>query len=77
MKSHGLIQGLLRPLLEKHLPHYKGVSAAFVSNFCKHVFAFWGQTGENMELTMEEAKALVSPSRTVADDVIDMDDPII
>jgi phosphopantothenate synthetase len=33
--------------------------------------------GEDEELMMEEAQALVSTSRTAADDVIIMDDPII
>jgi hypothetical protein len=41
------------------------------------VFAYWALTGEDVELTMEEAQALVSPSCTTVDDVIDMDDPII
>jgi hypothetical protein len=57
--------------------HYKGVSTAFVSNFCKQLFAYWARKGEDDELMMEEAQALASTSCTAADDVIDMDDPII
>jgi hypothetical protein len=41
------------------------------------VFAYWAQKGEDEELTMEEKQTLVSTSCTAADDVIDMDDPII
>jgi hypothetical protein len=70
---------MLRPCLEKHLPHYKGVSAAFVSNFRKHVFKYWARKGEDEELMMDKAQALASStsSCTAADDVIGMDDPII
>ncbi len=69
---------MLQSCLEKHLPHYKGVlSAAFVSNFRKHVFKYWAQKGEDEELTMGKAQDLASPSCTAADDIIDMDDPII
>jgi hypothetical protein len=57
--------------------HYKGVTAAFVSNFCKRVYKYWAGKGEDEELTMDKAQALASTSRTAAGDVIDMDDPII
>jgi hypothetical protein len=50
---------MLQPCLEKHLPHYKGVSAAFVSNFHKHVFKYCAQKGEDEELTMDEAHRLL------------------
>jgi hypothetical protein len=67
----------LRPCLEKHLPHYKGVSAKFVCNFRRRVFAYWARTAKDEELTMEEAQNLASANTTAADDLIDMDDPII
>jgi hypothetical protein len=41
------------------------------------VFSYWARKGEDDELTIEEAQALASPSRTAADNAIDMDDPII
>jgi hypothetical protein len=67
----------LRPCLEKHLPHYRGVSAKFVCNCRRRAFAYWARTADDEELTMEEAQNLASTSCTAADDVIDMDDPII
>jgi hypothetical protein len=45
--------------------------------FHRWVFAYWMPKGEDEELTMEDARALASPSRTSANDVINMADPII
>ena len=67
----------LRPLLEKFLPHYKGVSAQFVCNFRNRVMKYFARKGLNNELTVEEALALTSKSQSAADEVVDTDDPLI
>jgi hypothetical protein len=44
----------LRPCLEKHLPHYIGVSYFFVSNFRKCVFNYWARKGEDDDFESED-----------------------
>ncbi len=41
------------------------------------MFKYWAQKGKDEELMMGKGQDLVSPSHTAADDIIDMDDPII
>ena len=54
----------LRPLLEKFLPHYKGVSTQFVCNFRNRVMKYFARKGLNNQLTVEEALALTSKSQS-------------
>ena len=67
----------LRPLLEKYLPHYKGVTAQFVCNFRNSVMKYFARNGLNNQLTVQEALVLTSKSQSAADEVVDTDDPMI
>ena len=73
----GLSNTLLRPLLQKYLPHYKGMDAAFLRNFRARAFNFIVRDPLN-ELTIEDVKEVASRSAFVAaDEVIDLDQPIL
>ena len=72
----GLSNTLLRPLLQKYLPHYKGMDAAFLRNFRARAFNFIVQDPLN-ELTLQDVNAVASRSAFAADEVIDLDKPIL
>jgi hypothetical protein len=60
----------LRPYLTEALSHYKGVTAQSAVNFWNLVFKYHTKNGGNFELTMEDATALTSDKKSVADEMI-------
>jgi hypothetical protein len=72
----GLPNTLLRPLLQKYLPHYKGMDPAFMRNFrvraLKFIISF-----PSTELTIEDVNEVASRSICAAEEVIDLDQPIL
>jgi hypothetical protein len=56
--------------LTEALSHYKGVTAQSAVNFWNLVFKYHTKNGGNFELTMEDATALTSDKKSVADEMI-------
>ena len=72
----GLPNTLLRPLLQKYLPHYKGMDSSFLRNFRNKAIKFIC-LNPNCELTLQDAQAVASQSFTASEEVIDLDQPIL
>ena len=68
----------LRPLLERFLPHHKGIDSKFINNFRRRAQKFLLTHEEDCPLTLEDARSLSSSTKmSAADEVIDVNDPLI
>ena len=69
----------LRPLLQKYLPHHKGVDSLFVDNFRRRARKFLVTHKNGIQnLTLKQAELLDSnKTMSASDEVINIDDPVV
>jgi hypothetical protein len=73
----GLPNTILRPLLQKYLPHYKSMDPSFMRNFRIRALRFIIHN-TSQELSLEDVNMIASTSRPVAaEEVINLDQPIL
>jgi hypothetical protein len=67
----------LRPLLLKHLPHWRSIDSSLIQNFRNKAMAYWSKHEESDKLTMDEAEKVFNLKAPLAsDDMINIDDPL-
>ena len=64
---------VLRSLLQKYVPFYQALDGSYIRNFRLRALSF---IHADHELTMSEARALTSKSRSAADELASTDNPI-
>ena len=72
----GLPNTVLRPLLQKYLPHYKGMDSYFMRNFRVRALKFI-ILDPCQELTLHDVKRVASRENMAAEEIIDLDQPIL
>ena len=76
--SPRLPSATLRPLLERFLPHHKGINSKFINNFRRKARKFLLTHDEDHPITLEDAKILSSDKKiSAADEIINIDDPLV
>jgi hypothetical protein len=64
---------VLRTLLQKYVPFYQSIDGAYIRNFRLRALS---HLDSDHDLTMNEARALTSKSKSAADELVSFDNPI-
>ena len=72
----GLPNTVLRPLLQKYLPHYKAMDSSFMRNFRMRAHKFI-ILDPCQDLTLQDVNQVASRTNMAAEEIVDLDQPIL
>jgi hypothetical protein len=72
----GLPNTVLRPLLQKYLPHYKAMDSSFMRNFRMRALKFI-ILDPCQDLTLQDVNQVASRTNIAAEEIVDLDQPIL